>query len=184
MIDDKLKKHFETLFGQAYEHGRHQAFNLIQRAMKMGRFAEGERINWGGKTTVNDRDFLKLAFFAMIGAGFVDEILGAPQIEASAQDTDNTDVDNSADYAGEYTDPRTDGLEPYRDLDVRHRGGPRDVADVAMSNDPCRPEQLYRCGACTKDMERNGDRFMCINPNCPDYHEAIEIEIEIGAADA
>lgn len=197
MKEEELKQHFETLFGQAYEHGRHQTFNLIKKAMRMGKFAEGSGINWHGKTTINDQDFLKLSFFAMIGAGFVDEILGKPaRLETKNQDDDQPAYDpmmpglvdgaemfpEEGPRAGQYIDPRTIMPELIdHDPEIRHRGGPDDVDDVAMSNDPRRPDQLYRCGTCSKDMQRNGVDLACVNQSCPDYHQAIEIEIEVTA---
>lgn len=200
MKEEELKQHFEALFGQSYEHGRTDVQHLIKKAMRMGKFAEGSGINWHGKTTVSDMDFWKLSFFAMIGAGFVGEILGEPaRLEAKKHEAprpsndydpmmpglvDGTEMfPEEGPRAGQYVDPRT--IMPAladSDLEVRHRGGPDDVDDVAMSNDPRRPDQLYRCGTCSKDMQKvNGVDLACVNQSCPDYHQAIEIEIEVTA---
>ena len=172
----------------------------------MGRFAEGERINWSGKTTLNDRDFLKVAFFAIIGTGFVEEIFGTPELSGKTKSLGHRipcghckndppdappcracdgrgyfeadpipDDDGSAGRAGGVADPRTYELEPFRNLEVMHRGGPNDN-DVTTANDPRRPETLMRCASCCKDMDRVDDSWACVNQSCPDYHAAVEID--------
>ena len=209
MKEKQLEQAFEALFGISYDTGREDVRYLIEKAQRMGNFAEGHKINWGGKTTLDDRDFLKIAFFAIIGAGFVEEILGTTaelpdgktkslgtRIPCGHCKNDRPDAppclacdgrgyfeakpyppddDGSAGRAGEYADPRTHKLEPYRNLEVRHRG-PFDEDDVAMRNDPRRPEILMRCGTCCKDMGQvNGVDWVCINSSCHEYHQAIEI---------
>jgi hypothetical protein len=331
MKEEQLKQAFEAVFGISYETGREDVRYLIQKAQRMGNFAEGHKINWGGRTTLNDRDFLKVAFFAIIGAGFVEEILGTtpelpdgktrddttrerieqtgvrpkpyipcghcendppdappclacdgrgyfeakphppeppvepddacpkcagdgsswrnhgkpigpcpvcggsgrvarksvevdvtPKRATAAPHDDGSDLGlidgpekypdgDESDWPGDYAeqreraapfarapgdvadprtyglepyqsledaDPRTYELEPYQSLEVRHRGGPDDFEDVAMSNDPRRPKILMRCGSCCKDMGQvNGVDWACINPMCHEYHQAIEIDL-------
>ena len=88
MKEEQLKQHFEALFGISYDAGREDVRHLIERAQQMGRFAEGAKINWSGKTTLNDQDFLKVAFFAIIGAGFAEDILGTPELPAKTERAD------------------------------------------------------------------------------------------------
>lgn len=223
MNEDQLKKNFERVFRQSLADGRENVRHLIERAMRLGGNAERAGLGFGGKTTINDADFLRLVFFAIIGAGFEQEYpLGQPpEIEAAKQKLIGDITEEKA--AGPIVDVTTlrspmslrrpeRWIDPeacvhyfpgaadhchkcgtplahvLRDRDLK-RDSVRGVAadaiyidevkdfDVAMSNDPRRPEQLYRCGTCCKDMEASGAGWACVNQDCPDFHQAVEIEL-------
>ncbi len=95
-MNDELKKRFEQVFHVSFERGREQVRDLISRSIRMGRSAERmgfkqgthldagifEGVTMEGYTRMDDRDFMKVAFFAMVGAEFPEELGMPKQIEA------------------------------------------------------------------------------------------------------
>lgn len=209
MNEDQMKKAFERVFRQSLGDGRKDLRHLIRQAMRLGMNAERAGFS-GGKTTINDADFLKLVFFAIIGAGYEQEYpLGAPvaEFEAAKQKqvghisgtpAENPIIDLKPNpvrgkpidaawinKARTLTAPRDDGsdlsLIDGPEMYPETRDDPfGDGRDIVMSDDPRRPEQLFRCGSCSKDMEPAsgaGTGWACVNQDCPDFHQAVEIEI-------
>ncbi len=95
-MNDELKKRFEQVFGIPFERGLDQVRSLIKCSISMGRnaaeagFGDGATLDTGifkgatmkGYTRMNDGDFLKVAFFAMVGAELHEELGMPKQIEA------------------------------------------------------------------------------------------------------
>ena len=69
----EIEGKFEELFGMSYEVGLERLRLLIRRTVSFQRFSPG------GNLSMTEKDFGLVAFFACIGAGYIEE-LGLPKL--------------------------------------------------------------------------------------------------------
>ena len=70
---EEIEKRFTELFGLTYEEGVKRLKCLIRRTITFQRFEPG------GMLSMTERDFGIVAFFACLGAGYIEE-LGIPKL--------------------------------------------------------------------------------------------------------
>jgi hypothetical protein len=72
---DDIELKFQTIFGISYAEGVYRLKILIMRSISMECFIHHEKDrSWHSKISMNEKDFKMLAFFAMLGAGYMEEL--------------------------------------------------------------------------------------------------------------